>query len=160
MDDKSKNWFAVHTKSRQEKVALEHLQRQSFDCFLPMTSSRQALFPGYLFLHADQREQSLSSVRSTRGAIGLIRAGVVPSTVPAALIASLKARLDPASGWIRTHTAGLKAGDSVQVIDGPLAPLEGIFREHRGQRRSLLLLEILGRNTSVEVDSRALRRIR
>ena len=29
-------WFAVYTKPRQEKIALENLERQGFRCSLPM----------------------------------------------------------------------------------------------------------------------------
>ena len=41
-------------------------------------------------------------------------------------------------------------------LHGPFATLEGIFKGHRGRTRSLLLLEILGRETAVEIDSRLL----
>ena len=39
------------------------------------------------------------------------------------------------------------------------AALEGVFKEHRGRTRSLLLLEILGRETAVEIDARLLQRV-
>ena len=29
------NWYLIHTKIRQERGALENLQRQGFECFLP-----------------------------------------------------------------------------------------------------------------------------
>ncbi len=29
------NWYLVHTKPRQEQVALENLQNQAYPCFLP-----------------------------------------------------------------------------------------------------------------------------
>ena len=30
------NWYLIHTKIRQERVALENLERQGFKCFLPL----------------------------------------------------------------------------------------------------------------------------
>ena len=81
------NWFAVYTKPRQEHIALLNLERQSFECYLPMAegpmqrrgarnkAQHEPLFPRYLFLNADPQRQSLEAVRSTRGDVGLVRAG-------------------------------------------------------------------------------------
>jgi len=163
-------WFAVYTKPRQEQIALHNLERQSFECFLPQVaksdrrrrSSRAAayepLFPRYLFLRADDRQQSLGTVRSTRGAVGLVTAGVELSTVPEGVIDQLKARVDPAIGLIPADTMTLARGDKVQIDEGPLGALEGVFKEHRGQTRSLLLIEMLGRQTAVEIDSRLVKK--
>ena len=30
------NWYLIHTKIRQERLALENLERQGFECFLPL----------------------------------------------------------------------------------------------------------------------------
>jgi len=63
MQETQPNWFAVNAKPRQERIALEHLQRQGFTCFLPMAINPyqrrsakgpriEPLFPRYLFLNA------------------------------------------------------------------------------------------------------------
>ena len=36
MPETQPDWFAVYTKPRQERIALENLERQGFRCFLPM----------------------------------------------------------------------------------------------------------------------------
>ena len=166
----SPNWFAVYTKPRQEHIALLNLEGQSFECYLPMAEDphhrrarnkgrHEAMFPRYLFLNADTERQSLATVRSTRGVVGLVRAGFELIKIPASIIEGLKARMDSASGLIPLESVGLNNGDKVRVFDGPLAALEGIFKEHRGRTRSLLLLEILGRETAVEIDARLLQRV-
>ena len=166
----STNWFAVYTKPRQEHIALLNLEHQAFECYLPMaeeprqrrlarnTMRHNAMFPRYLFLNADTEQQSLASVRSTRGVVGLVRAGFELIKIPAAIIEGLKARTDSATGLIPLESTALKKGDKVRVFDGPFAALEGVFKEHRGRARSLLLLEILGRETAVEIDARLLQR--
>ncbi len=165
------DWFAVYTKPQQEQVALLNLEAQSFECFLPMAekacqsrSSRnltrhEPLFPRYLFLKADPRQQSLASVRSTRGVTGLVRAGLAPTTIPASVVIQLRSLIDPNSGLIAIGSAELSDGDKVRIFDGPFVDLEGVFKEHRGQSRSLLLLEILGRETAVEIDERLLQQV-
>jgi transcriptional antiterminator RfaH len=167
----SLNWFAVYTKPRQEQVALVNLEGQSFECYLPMAedpyqrgSARhkrrlRPLFPRYLFLNAAPQVQSLATVRSTRGVVGLVRAGVELIRIPASIIVGLKTRMDSVTGLIPLDSTGLSEGDKVRVFGGPFAALEGVFKEHRGRSRSLLLLQILGRETAVEVDLRSLQRV-
>ena len=120
---------------------------------------REPLFPRYLFLNADPQRQNLAVVRSTRGVTGLVRAGFELSKIPASIIAGLKARVHSAPGFISLDSMRLNSGDKVRVFRGPFAALEGAFRERRGRDRSLLLLEILGRETAVEIDSRYLQRV-
>ena len=167
----SPNWFAVYTKPRQEQVALLNLERQAFECYLPMAADpyqrgsvrsrtgHEPLFPRYLFLNAAPKVQSLATVRSTRGVVGLVRAGFELIRIPASIIAALKTRMDSATGLIPLDSIGLNNGDKVRVFNGPFAALEGVFKEYRGRTRSLLLLEILGRETAVEVDARLLQRV-
>ncbi|MFK8030323.1 MAG: transcription termination/antitermination NusG family protein [Gammaproteobacteria bacterium] len=162
----SVDWFAVYTKPQQEQTALVNLERQSFECYLPMAEEsaprrnarskrrNEPLFPRYLFLGAASQEQNLAAVRSTRGVVGLVRAGLELTKIPASIITALKTRMHPESGLIRLDSKALKTGDKVQLFVGPFADMEGVFQEHRGETRSLLLLEILGRKTTVEVDAR------
>lgn len=170
MNVRSNSWFAVYTKPRQEHTALLNLERQSFKCYLPMVEREcrggiaadkiryEPLFPRYLFLNATPELQSLAAVRSTRGVVALVRAGCEPIKIPAPIIASLKASTDRTTGLIILNTIGLNSGDKVRVFDGPFANLDGIFKEHRGATRSMLLLEILGCETAVEIDARLLQR--
>lgn len=163
-----REWFSVYTKLRQEQTALHNLVNQGFECYLPMTVAprkargatakerQEPLFPRYLFLNAAPEQQSLAPVRSTRGVVGLIRAGSELIRIPAAIIAELKARAHPASGLIALDSSALNSGDRVKIFDGPFTALEGVFKELRGANRSLLLLEILGRETAVEIDARFL----
>jgi transcriptional antiterminator RfaH len=165
------NWFAVYTKPRQEHIALLNLERQAFKCYLPMAEGsnqqrctgkkahHEPLFPRYLFLNADPQRQSLEPVRSTRGASGLVRAGFELIRIPESIIAGLKARMHPATGLIPLDPNALGKGDKVRVCDGPLAALEGVFKERQGRTRSILLLDILGRETAVKIDARLLQRI-
>ena len=171
MNVRSLGWFAVYTRPRQEYIALLNLERQSFECFLPMAEdveqSRgvrekmrgEPLFPRYLFLNADPQQQNLAAVRSTRGVSDLVRAGLELINVPSSIIAELKARMHPTTGLISLDSDALNNGDKVRVFGGPFAALEGVFKEHRGLARSLLLLEILGRETTVELDTRLLQRV-
>jgi transcriptional antiterminator RfaH len=164
MQQAQPSWFTVYTKPRQEHIALENLERQAFRCFLPLavnpyqrrsarTTRIEPLFPRYLFLHAAADQQSLGPVRSTRGVATLVRFGQELAQVPETVIRAINRRRDPATGLIRLDPAPVEPGDKVRVFDGPLAGLEGIFQERKGERRALLLMNMLGTESTVEVDS-------
>jgi len=163
------SWFTVYTKPRQEHIAVEHLQRQGFHCFLPLAvnpyqrrSARkpriEPLFPRYLFLNAAPTEQSLGPVRSTRGVAGLVRFGQRLAEMPERAIRAIEGRCCPDTGLVRLQPVPVQPGDKVKVFDGPLAGLEGIFRERKGEGRALLLMKLLGAESTVEVDALLLKK--
>jgi len=159
------NWFAVVSKPRQEQIALKNLQRQAFECFLPMAENPyqrrrkqhqkiiEPLFPRYLFLHAIAGMQNLAPVRSTLGVISMVRFGTELAVVPDAVIETIKQRVLPETGLIKINPVTLKAGDKVRFFDGPLRGVNGIVSERNSDKRVLILMELLGRPTQVEVDA-------
>lgn len=170
MDSARPTWYAVFTRPRQEKTALAHLQRQGFECFLPMADNPyqrqnkshkhlvEPLFPRYLFLKAIAAIQNLAPVRSTRGVISMVRFGTELAVVPDAVINAIKNRMETTSGLIRIAPAPVNTGDKVRVFDGPLAGVSGIVEEWNSENRALILMELLGRSTRVEVDAMILQK--
>jgi len=170
MEPGKANWFAVVTKPRQEQTALENLQRQDFECFLPLADNPyqrrrkrhrrmiEPLFPRYLFLNAIAQSQNLAPVRSTRGVATMVRFGTELAVVPESIINAIKNRMDPATGLIRIKPVEVKAGDKVRVFDGPLAGVSGIVQERSSENRALILMQLMGRPTAVEVDALLLQR--
>jgi transcriptional antiterminator RfaH len=148
-------WYAVVTKPRAEATALEHLARQGYECLLPrvrrilrnavgLRPRIEPLFPNYLFLRADPERMSLAPVRSTRGAIGLVRFGAEPVCVPDTVIEGIKSRIDAEDGLVRLALPDLAPGQGVRVMDGPLVGWEGVFLSTESMDRVRLLLELLG----------------
>ena len=169
MNKTEPSWFAVYTKPRQEHIALEHLERQDFKCFLPMainpyqrrSASKlriEPLFPRYLFLNANADKQSLGPVRSTRGVATLVRFGMELARLPEVVIRAVNNRCDPETGLVRLDPVPVAPGDKVKVFDGPLAGLEGIFKERKGEKRALLLAMLLGTESTIEVDAMMLQK--
>ena len=164
------NWFAVVSKPRQEQAALENLQRQGFECFLPMAENPyqrrskkqkrivEPLFPRYLFLKAIASHQNLAPVRSTKGVLSMVRFGIELAVVPESVIRAIKECISVDTGLIKIEPVAIKAGDKVRIFDGPLAGLSGIVQENDSNNRTLLLMELLGRPTKIKVDSLILQR--
>ena len=164
MQETQANWFAVYTKPRQERIALDNLERQGFSWFLPMAINPyqrrsakmlrvEPLFPRYLFLNVIPDQQSLGPVRSTRGVATLVRFGMELARLPEVVIRAVNSRCDPETGLVKLDPVPVAPGDKVKVFDGPLAGLEGIFKERKGEKRALLLAKLLGTESTVEVDA-------
>jgi transcriptional antiterminator RfaH len=91
-------------------------------------------------------------VRSTRGVIGLVRFGGQPAVVPDSVMEALLQREDSASGLHQDQRPLFSAGEAVKFVDGPLAGMEGVFTEQDGEKRVIVLLELLGKANKVRVD--------
>ncbi len=160
-----RHWFAVTTKPRSEGLAFDNLQRQGYSCLWPrvrrslrdaggMRERVECLFPNYLFLHADPETQSLAPVRSTRGALGLVRFGGQPARVPETVIEQIRARLDPGDGMVRLDAPAWAPGTKVRISEGPLSGIAAIFVSNDGADRVRMLVELLGTAREVVLPRR------
>ena len=145
------SWYLVHTKPRQEEIALANLQRQGYECYLPQMRiervrrrkaevATEPMFPRYLFIRLDSSDQgqSWSPIRSTLGVSRLVTFGQHPARVPDALVEALR-QAPP------VQVARLFApGDVVQVVSGPLQGAQGVVQASDGEQRALVLIELLG----------------
>ena len=162
MSNVTPQWFAVFTRPSQERRALVNLERQGFACFLPEVrnarrSRIEALFPRYLFLRASPGVENLAPIRSTRGVSTLVRFGERLATLPEEIVEAIRSRIDSETGLVRLPRLSLAPGDRVRVSTGPLAGMEAVFKAEKSKQRVLLLMELLGRQTTVEVDALSLR---
>lgn len=159
-----KSWYVVCCKPRQENVAAQNLLRQNFEIYYPQLASRQRrrgqgrwetviqpLFPRYLFLRADRHRQSLAVVRSTCGAVGLVRFGSEPAVMPDAMVRAIAARANAANGLHIEAVAVIAAGSQVRVQEGPFAGFDALCAGPDGETRTLLLIELLGKTNTVSV---------
>jgi len=156
------HWYAVHTKARDEQLAEENLQRQGFNTFLPRIKAArrrrgrwheviEPLFPGYLFIRLDLLLQDSSPIRSTRGALGLVRFGTDPAVVPDELVAQLLANASDEAGVVRQEYL-FQPGDQVQILSGPFTGLPARILAETGEERVQLLLDLLGRANKVLIS--------
>ena len=160
------SWYVVHTKQRQESLALTNLTRQGFECYIPMlkiqklrrnkaTVVEEPMFPRYLFIRLDSSGsgQSWSPIRSTLGVSQLVRFGGQPAVVDSQLIALLRSREQGG----RPEPI-FKAGEKVVVADGPFAGIEAIFKTADAESRSMILLEMLSKPVAMRIETARLRK--
>lgn len=162
-----RNWYLIHTKIRQERTALENLERQGFECFLPLIRAeklrrgkldvvREALFPRYMFirLSTDAESQSWSPIRSTVGVSRMVTFGQTPAKINDELIEELRAHSN-ATDVVLRH---FEPGEQVVVTDGPFVGVEAIYQMTDGEGRVMVLLNILSKQVKMTVPPASIRK--
>jgi transcriptional antiterminator RfaH len=160
-----RRWHLAFTKPLAEETARTHLERQGYRVYLPRLQNRAllrgkwrdritALFPRYLFVQLDAVLQWLAPVRSTVGVANVVRFGVEYMVVPDHVVESLRRDADPQTGLHQLRVADwFKRGDTVRFASGALSGLEAIFESEDGDQRVTVLLNLLGRETRIQIDS-------
>jgi transcriptional antiterminator RfaH len=159
-------WCVVQTQLRQEKLALENLERQRFEAYLPLHLERltpkgqpartvsMPLFPRYLFVNVDLDEGRWRTIYSTRGVSGVLGNPEKPSRLTAQLVKDIRER--EVDGLVRLMPSEIscawKPGDKV-TYNGFL---DAIFNEAVDGRRATILVSLLGRDSLLTVDRRKL----
>jgi transcriptional antiterminator RfaH len=163
------HWYLVHTKPRQEQSALQNLEQQGFQCYLPTLPSEKLLrgkltvndlplFPRYLFIRLGQgaSAQSWIPIRSTKGVSRLVSFGVEPARVHDELIDLLKAQEASVQGEPERL---FKPGEQVRLVGGAFAGFEGIYQMANGERRVMVLIELMSKPITMSVAPTSLQKI-
>lgn len=162
----SGHWYAVYCKPRQEGRAAAHLENQGISVLCPRIRRRrragsayrtvvEPMFPRYVFVHLGD-EDNPGVIRSTRGAVALVRFGNFTPPVPAELIEQIQQRADEHGCLDMQAESEFRAGQTVRVTEGAFAGAEALFVERSGQGRVAVLLEIMQREQKVELKESAI----
>ena len=162
------NWFAIQTKPRHETVAETSLRREGVETFFPLLSRRKTirrvrkivtgpLFPSYIFARFDAAHSN-RLVRYANGVLKIVSFGGKPAIVDLEIIDTIRAHAK--DNIIEFQPAALRAGDLVEVRDGPLRGLQGVFeREMSDRERVIILLNVLSKGARVEVSRDQLEKV-
>jgi transcriptional antiterminator RfaH len=162
------HWYVVQTKPKQETRAELNLRNWGLQVFAPKIRERcvrrvsgptpysvSPLFPCYIFAKFDA-EALLQKVDLTRGVHHVVRFAGCAASVPDDVIAAIESRTE--DGFVRI--AEPCPGDTVQIVEGPLRRLTGIFeRELSGTERVLILLSTLGCQARVKISKAFIQKI-
>jgi transcriptional antiterminator RfaH len=147
------NWFALHTKPRREDFAAKSVSALGLESFLPRLKVERLvhgatrtvikpLFLGYFFARF-RPEDSIESVKSSRGVLHVVSSGRFPIPVEDKIVCDIRNRAE-SDGLIRIRLQGVKPGDRVSIQHGPFQGLIGrVERELDDGRRVTILLETL-----------------
>ena len=162
-------WFCVRTLPKQEHIAAAQLRHQgsALEVFLPRiryqrTTRRgpawvtEALFLNYLFARFELAGH-LRRVQAARGVREVVHFGTRWPAIPETAIAELRAAMG--DDEVKMVVQDLLPGDEVEIADGAFFGLPAVVtRIMPGRQRVAVLMEFLGRQTTVELHTNQLTR--
>jgi transcriptional antiterminator RfaH len=165
-------WHIIHTKVREEFRALENLQAQGFEVFLPTCQVQkksqgkiklvtEPLFSRYLFIRLSDVSSNWFPIRSTRGVSQLLRFGNLtdPVEIPETIVECLKQRCTKEEPLHELF----KHGEMVEITQGPFKGFIGFFEKLQtlpvGLSRAMLLVEVLGSVQKLQIQLQQLKKL-
>lgn len=160
-----KHWYVVHTQQNGELRAALNLERQGFEAYMPRHMKQRrharrteqvarALFPRYIFVHLDLDRDRWRSVYGTFGVSHLISNGNEPVPVPEGIVENIRAH-ENSAGFVELDLPAFRAGQVVEVVEGPMTAHRGLFQHMTDNQRVVLLLDLLGRPVRVTMPRAA-----
>jgi len=117
----------------------------------------EKIYSGYVFVEMIVTDDSWYVVRNTPRVTGFIGAGTTPIPVSPQEIEALKQRIGIEKPQFNID---LSLGTLVKITDGPFKDFDGKVAEIDNERGKLkVLINLLGRDTPVEVDSLQVKKI-
>jgi len=170
VEDKQKQWYAVHTYSGYEERVKRNLeQRIKFmdiateisQVVIPTEKEIEVrggkkrdvtkkILPGYVLIEMVMSDHSWNIVRNTPGVTGFVSSGNKPIPLREDEIGSILKQMKEEAPKVKI---GFRKGQSVRVTDGPFVDSVGIvddINEEKGKVK--VLLTLFGRETPVELD--------
>jgi transcriptional antiterminator RfaH len=158
-------WFCLRAQPKHEHIAAAHLRDLAgVEVFLPRIRFKratrrgtamvtEALFPNYLFARFNW-QTSLRQVQHARGVRGVVHFGERWPTIDEAIIADLRQAVGDTE--LCVIPAELAPGDAVEIASGNFQGLEAVVtRVMPNRERVAVLMEFLGRQTSIELPADA-----
>jgi transcriptional antiterminator RfaH len=160
------HWHLIYTKPHQEKVALDNLTRQNYQCYLPLINkekisqgkkilSKEPMFPRYLFVRlSHDGQQNWSPIRSSKGVSYLVSFGGLAASLDDDMMDNLQQKIDKA-----IVAKVFSIGDKVEILKGPFKGMEAIFNAYKGEERAMLFLNFMAKNLTAKFDLRDIKKV-
>jgi len=155
-------WYAVSTRSRQEKVAASMLESFGIENFLPLAMERRQwsdrkqvvnvpLFPGYLFVRIPMLHELQLRVLKVPGVVRFIGNQSGPQAIPNAEIEGVQTVLSHRIPCIPCSIP--RVGDRVRIFRGVLTGIEGTFVRSGSDSNLVISVETIQQSIAVHVDA-------
>ena len=172
-----KKWYVIHTYSGYEDAVAKNLKQRIeslgmedkiFSVIVPKEKKikikngkrkevEEKIYPGYVLVEMVVTDDSWYVVRNTPNVTGFVGAGTTPVPISKEEIEILEKRMGKESPQYKID---VKAGDTVKIIDGPFKDFDGKVSEIDQERGKVkVLLNMFGRDTSVELDSLQIKKL-
>jgi len=160
MSTPGRQWFALQTRSRHEKIVRNRLGMQNIEHFLPTTrrlrqwSDRKVpievpLFAGYCFARFSFSDRL--PVLQSQGVVRVVGPSGRPEPIPEEEIESLRILLTNSHPY--ANYPYFREGTLVEVINGPLKGVKGRLLREARNLRLVLNVTLIQRAVAIEIDA-------
>ncbi len=155
------SWYVINIKPKKESQVERLFGEGGFTIYGPKHRSEKQVrpfFPGYAFLLFEFPEQ-FRMVKYTRGVKRVVGNKEGPIPVPEEVIAGLRAREKDGLIVLEKYGQEPRVGDEIEVMEGPLKGLRGVFEKEIGDReRVMILLNYVSYQGQLLIEKRKLRK--
>lgn len=135
-------WFVINTKPKKEMQVAKLFAEGGFTCYIPFYRQDRRItpfFPGYGFLRFSFPDD-FQTVRYTRGVKRVVGDHNGPVPIPDEVIERIRAREVDGLIEFEKHGETPRVGDEIEVVEGPLKGLRGIFKKELGDKERVMIL--------------------
>lgn len=159
--DPDSRWYAIWTRSKQEKVVAAMLTALGIQHYLPLKSELHQwsdrmqrvelpLFNGYLFVSLSSLKNDKLQILRIPGVGAFVGNQTGPLPIPDQQIQGIRQVLT--AGVESSVQPSVKEGDWVRVIRGALTGVEGMLIRTDSTSRLLISIEMINQSLSVNVS--------
>jgi transcription termination/antitermination protein NusG len=156
-----KNWYAVYTRARHEKVVDACLRQKGITTFLPLVSQTRrwsdrqkvvqvSLFPSYTFVQLAPTAEVYLRVLQTVGVVGFVGSGHRGIPIPDQQIEDIQTVLRqkiPCAIF-----PFLRKGQRVRIRGGCLDGIEGLLTAFKGHKTLVISVESILQSLAIHVE--------
>lgn len=136
------NWYVINTRPKKEFQVERLFTEGGFTYYNPVyriESRVQPFFPGYGFIIFDFPSQ-YQMVKYTRGVKRVVGNREGPIPIPEEVIQELRFREEGGLIELQKHGLEPQVGDEIEVAEGALKGLRGVFQKELGDKERVLIL--------------------
>ena len=150
-----RKWYVAYVRLFHERKTAEKLAAMGIESFVPVREEihqwsqrkkkvMRVLIPQMIFIHATPKERLEALTLASISHYMLLRGEHTPAVIPDRQMQQFMFMVDYSEESIEMYNSPLQPGQSIKVIKGPLAGMEGELMEIEGKSKVIVRLNLLG----------------
>jgi len=135
-------WYVINIKPKKETQVERLFTEGGFEVYCPKYVREKRVspfFPGYAFLRFDFPAQ-FQMVKYTRGVKRVVGNDSGPIPIPEQTIGGIREREHDGLIVFERYGEQPRVGDQIEVVEGPLKGLRGVFQKEIGEKERVMIL--------------------
>ena len=150
-----RKWYVAYVRLFHKQKTTEKLAAMGIESFVPVREEihqwsqrkkkvMRVLIPQMIFIHATPKERLEALTLASISHYMVLRGEHTPAVIPDRQMQQFMFMVDYSEESIEMYNSPLQPGQSIKVIKGPLAGMEGELMEIEGKSKVIVRLDLLG----------------